>query len=123
AEERENERFGMQPIELALDPPRDAGGGLERHLGRGLVVIVVVALETVVAREVALQRRQDGHAQLGGVAANVGKELIERPPIRVAVVDEEALIRQERQRLARFGVEIVYATACGAVEERPDIRP
>ena len=46
------------PVELALDPGGDAGGRLERHLLCELVVVAVVALEAVVAGEVALQGGQ-----------------------------------------------------------------
>ena len=43
-------------------------GRLERHLVGELVVVAVIALEAVVAGEVALQRRQQRDVQLVGVA-------------------------------------------------------
>ena len=58
AEERQHELLGLDAIELALDPVGDARRGLERHLLGELVVVAVIALEAVVAGEVALQRRQ-----------------------------------------------------------------
>ena len=64
AEERQLEGFGVHAIELALDPLGDLRRRLERHLVGELVVIAVIALETVIAGEVALERRQQRHAQL-----------------------------------------------------------
>ena len=48
-------------------------GRLERHLVGELVVVAVVALEAVVAGEVALQRRQHRDVQLGRVALDRGR--------------------------------------------------
>ena len=43
-------------------------GRLQRHLVGELVVVAVIALEAVVAREIALQRREHRDVQLGRVA-------------------------------------------------------
>ena len=85
AEERQLEGFGMHAIELALDPVGDLRRRLERHLVGELVVVAVIALEAVVAGEVALQRRQQGNAELGGVVLDRREVLVERasgPPAR-----------------------------------------
>ena len=64
AEERDDERLGLQAVELALDPGRDARGGLERHLLGELVEVFAIALVAVPAGEVALQRRQQRDVEL-----------------------------------------------------------
>ena len=65
AEERQREalrpRRASIRASIQLD---DARRGLHRHLRGGLVVLAVVALDAVVAREIALQRRQHRHAKL-----------------------------------------------------------
>ena len=71
--------LGPHAIELALDPVARLARRLERHLVGELVVVAVVALEAVVAREVALQRRQHRDVQLGRVALDA-REVVVRAP-------------------------------------------
>ena len=69
-----DELLGAHPVELALDPVADPGRRLDRHLVGELVVVAVVALEAVVAGEVALQRRQHRDVQLRRVARDRGQD-------------------------------------------------
>ena len=78
AEERDRQLLRLQLVEPLLDPVGDLRAVVERHLVGVLVVVAVVALEAVVAREIALQRRQHRDAQLLGVFAVVGEELVQR---------------------------------------------
>ena len=77
-------RSGRTRSSSRFDPVADPAGRLERHLLGELVVVAVVALEAVVAREVALERRQQRDVQLGGVALDRGEVLVERLPIVLA---------------------------------------
>ena len=98
AEEREHQLLRAHTIELALDPIADAARRFQRHPIGALVVVGVIALEAVVAGEVALQRRQNRDVQLRRVALHLGQILIERAPVGVAALDQESVLVQERKR-------------------------
>ena len=85
-------------------PLGDPRRGLERHLGGVLVVVAVIALDAVVAREVALQRGQHRDPQLLVILADVVEELVE-PGVRLAAGDDEAVLGQRVDRLALVAVE------------------
>jgi hypothetical protein len=92
AKERQHELLGPHAIHLAFDPDRKTLGGLERHLLGKLVVVVAVALVAVVAREVALQGRQDGDIQFRAVALHAREVVVERRPIVIAARDQEPVL-------------------------------
>ena len=90
----QREPLGLHAIELALDPVADLRRRLERHLVGELVVVAVIALEAVVAGEVALERRQQRDVQFGGVVLDRVEVLVERAPVRLAVRHQEAVLRR-----------------------------
>ena len=96
AEQGQHETLRPDRVEPFLRPLHDPRCRVERHLCRELVVIAVVALEAVVAREIALQRRQNGDPQLFLALANVTKVLLDLPPFSLAVVDDEAMVLSAR---------------------------
>ncbi len=100
AEERQPESLRPHPIELALDPVADTRGRGDRHFFGALVVVPVIALKAVVAREIALQRRQERDAQLGLVALDVGEVLIERAVLGFPVGDQESVLPEQAERVA-----------------------
>ena len=71
-------RFGFSSSRRCSIQAASRRAVVERHPVGVLVVVAVVALEAVVAREIALQRRQHRDAQLFGVLAIVGEELVQR---------------------------------------------
>ena len=97
AEERERQALRLQLVEPLLDPRRQPGAVVERHLVGVLVVIAVIALEAVIAGEVALQRRQHRHAHLLGVFAVVGEELVQGFRVGRAAGHDEAMLGQCRR--------------------------
>ena len=109
AKESQDELLRLDFIQPVLDPSRDAARLLHRHLRGELVVVAVVTLEAVVAREVALQRGKHGHAQLVGVLAHVGEVLRQRLLLAVSTVDDEAVLDQRVDRLALVGIERALA--------------
>ena len=88
--------------EPLFGPVADPCGGLERHLRGVLVVVAVIALDAVVAREVALQRRQHRDAQRAGALADVPEEGVQVAPLAVPVGDDEAVLGELFDRLALF---------------------
>ncbi len=98
AEEHQRDVFRGDAIHLALDPRRRPRGGLEGHLLGELVVVAVVALETVVAREIALERRQHRDVQLRRIARDAGEVAIEGPVVGLSVGDQEAVLVQQVER-------------------------
>ena len=80
-EERDAELLRVQLLHPIVDPGCNLRARFDRHLVGVLVVVAVVALEAVVAREVALQRRQNRDAQLLGIFPRVGEKLVQRLPV------------------------------------------
>ena len=79
AEQREVELLRASPRrDAARSRAPPCAPSSRRHLRGELVVVAVVALEAVVAREVALQRREHRHLHLLGVFAQVGEVLAQR---------------------------------------------
>ncbi len=105
AEERQQQLLWTDAIELALHPVADLRRGLERHTIGVLVVVPVIALEAVVAREVALQRRQHRDVQLGGVALDGGQIDVERAAVDVSARDEKAVVGEQFHRFPFIGAE------------------
>ena len=68
-------------------------------------MVPVVALETVVAREVALERRQDGHAELLGVLAEILEVLAEGGALVLAAPDDESVLHERLDRAQLLLVE------------------
>ncbi len=114
--------FGPDRVHPRFGPPGDTLGRVHRHLGRGLVVFAVVALDAVVAGEVALERREDGHAQLILSRPKVVEEVLDVAPIGFAALDDEAVLgeRAESFALVTVGIER-EAAAADAVEEVRDL--
>ena len=81
AEEGDAELLRIQLLHPIVDPGGNLRARIERHLVGVLVVVAVVALEAVIAREIALQRRQNRDAQLLGVLPRVGEKLVQRLPV------------------------------------------
>ena len=106
AEERQREARRGHRVQPLLGPLGGARGGVQRHLGGVLVVIAVIALDAVVAGEVALQRGQHGDPQLAAILAHVVEELVERLMVRGAALDDEAVVDQGLDRLALVGGEL-----------------
>ena len=92
--------FGRDRVHARLGPLGDARGRVHRHLRRGLVVFAVIALDAVVAGEVALQRRQHGDAQLILAGAEVVEEVLDVLAIRLAALDDEAVLGERRDSVA-----------------------
>ena len=99
------EALGPDRVELPLGVRDDLGGRLERHLVGVAVVVAVIALEAVVAGEVALQRRQDGEAELRGVVPDRVEVGIEGAAIGVVALDDETELGERGERLAFLVVE------------------
>ncbi len=93
---------------------------LERHLRRVLVVVAVVTLNAVAAREVALQRGQHRHPQLIAALPDRVKELAEVPAIRGTVLYEKAVLREGAQGLPLL-VRPALPGAVDAVEQTGDL--
>ena len=100
AEERQREALGRDRAHPSFDPLGDARGRLHRHLRGGLVVLAVVALDAVVAREVALQRGQHRDAQLILAGAEFGEEVLDVPAVRLAALDDESVLGERGEGLA-----------------------
>src|SRR5207245_4969239 len=111
-------RVRRDAIELALDPRADAARRLERQLRRELVVVAVIALEAVVAREIALQRGQHRDPELRRIMANGGEILVERAPLRLAVRDDEPVFGEDAERVLRLRVERAGCSRIGAAIEQ-----
>ena len=92
--------FGANRVHPRFDPLGDTRRGLHRHLRRGLVVFAVIALDAVVAREVALQRRQHRHAQLILSGAEVVEEVLDVAAVGLAALDDEAVLGERGERFA-----------------------
>src|SRR5262245_34802851 len=110
----------MDSIEFALDPVGDTRRGLERHLFRELVVIAVVALEAVIACEIALQCREDGDIQLRRIARNLMEIAIEGVAVVFAAGREESVLYELIE--SRSGFEIERAGIDFRIEKRRDVR-
>ena len=125
AEERDRQLLRVQLVDPGVDPLRNLRAGLERHPLGVLVVVAVVSLEAVVAREIALQRRQNRDAQLLGVFAGVRKELVQRLPVGLAARDDEPVLGQRDERLPVFDVQRLGPHArrgvAHAIEQRGDV--
>ena len=100
AEERQRQALRLQLVETLLDPRRQPCAVVERHPVGVLVVIAVIALEAVVAGEVALQGRQHRHPHLLGVFAVVGEELVQGLRVGRPAGHDEAMLGQRDERLA-----------------------
>ena len=85
AEEHQRDVLRRNAIHLALDPRRRLRRGVQRHLLGELVVVAVIALEAVVAREIALERRQDGDVQLGRIGGDAREVAIQGQMIRLPI--------------------------------------
>jgi hypothetical protein len=121
AEQRERELLWARFIEPLFDPVGDARRRLETHLRRELVVIAVIALEAVVAREVALQRGQHGDLEVLGVLAQLREVLVNRTLLVIAALDHEAVFDQRVDGVTLVGVERGLA-ARNPIEQSGDIR-
>ena len=120
-EQGEHEAFGKDGVEPLLRPLRDARRGLERHLRGRLVVFPMVALEAVVARKIALERRQHRHAQLVGVLADVAEPLRDVLALGVAVVNDEPMLGEREQRVPLDGGQGACFGAGQAVQQRRNV--
>jgi hypothetical protein len=78
-----------------------------------LVVFAVIALKAVIAREIALQRRQNRDAQRLGVVARAGEKFVQRLAVGVAARDDEPVVGQRDERLA-----LVVSVAAGLERRR-----
>ena len=115
-------RSGATRSSSRLDPAGHPRRRLERHLLGELVVVAVIALEAVVAREVALQRRENGDVQLGAVALDRREVLVERPAVGVAVGDEEAVLLEQIERVALSRRRRSRSSSPDSIEQRGDVR-
>ena len=122
AEEREHELSGTDAIELARHPRDRAPRGVERHPVGALVVVAVVALEAVIAGEVALKRGEQCDVQLGGIALHLGEVLVEVPAIGRMTLNEESVLPQKVDGFLFLGVEGVERGLTHTIEERRHIR-
>ena len=104
-EEHDDEPFGRDAIELALDPFHYTPGRLERHLVGEFVVVAVIALEAVVAGKITLQRRQDGDMQLAAIIGRPGEEAVQCLLIGGAIGDEESVGGQDVDCFTRIVIE------------------
>ena len=127
AEERQGQALRADRVELAFGVRDHLRRGLERHLVGVAVVIVVIALEAVAAGEVALQRGQDGEAQLRRVVPDRVEVGIEGAAIGVVALDDEAELGERGERLAFLVVEGAGSrrarAACGPRSNRAARRP
>ena len=82
-------------------------------------MVVVIALDAVVAREVALQRGEHRHSQLISVLSNLTKERRQGLTLRLAAVDHEAVLDQRLQGLALLVAEA--SVVVRPVQQRGDI--
>ena len=124
AKERQREALWRDRVHAPLDPLGHARGGLHRHLGRGLVVFAVIALDAVVAREVALERRQDRDPELILAGAELGEEILDVPAVGLAVLDDESVLGEggECVALAHVGRETLAAQPVRGVPIPPATR-
>jgi hypothetical protein len=83
-------------------------------------VVAVVALEAVIAREVALQSREDRDLQLVTVLAYVPEEVLETAPLRFTALDNEAVLNERVEGLALVVVESGSAGS-NPLEQRRDV--
>src|SRR4029453_431682 len=120
AEERQDHALRRDGVEPSLGPARNSLGGLERHLHGMPVVVAVVSLEAVVAREVALQRRQNRDPQLFARLPELPEELLELTPVRLTAFDDEAVFLERRERLGFLRAERVV-TGAHAIQHVCDI--
>ena len=125
AEERQRQALRLQLVEPLLDPGREPRAVVERHPIGVFVVVAVVALKAVIAREIALQRRQHRHAHLLGVFAVIGEELVQRFGVGGAARHDEAVLGQRHQRFPRVAVEPIGRKRRGvvgqAIEQAGDV--
>ena len=98
-------RFGFSSSRRCSIHAGQPGAVVERHLVGVLVVVAVIPLEAVVAGKVALQRRQHRDAHLLGVFAVVREELVQRFGVGRAARDDESVLGERHERLARVAVE------------------
>ncbi len=105
AEKRDGELFGFQLVHSRLDPRGHLLASVRQHLGGGLVVVAVVALEAVVARKIALQRGQDGDAELARIVVKIREKLVERRAVGLSVLHDEPMFGQRDQCLALVHVQ------------------
>ncbi len=99
-EESEHEALGADGVQPLLGPLGGSVGRLQGHLRGVLVVVPVVTLNAVVAREIALQGRQDGDPQLASIFADRVEELFERLPVGLPALDDEAVLRKRPDDVA-----------------------
>jgi hypothetical protein len=102
---RHHELLGADLVEPRFNPLRDPLRLLHGHLRGELVVVAVVALEAVVACEVALEGREDRDAQLIGILAHRGEVLVQRLRLLLALADDEAVLDEGFDRLLLLRVE------------------
>ena len=100
AEERQHEAFRAQRVEPLLGPVADPRRRLERHLRGVLVVVAVIALDAVVAGEVALQRGEHRHAQLLAASRTSRKNALQVVAVGVAALDDEAVLGERADGVA-----------------------
>jgi len=100
AKQRQHEASWLKRIEALGRPRDDAGGGFECHLRRELVVVAMIALEAVVAGEIALKRGQNRDPKLIAALADIAEIVFEFAALSVAVVDHEPMLGQGGERLA-----------------------
>jgi hypothetical protein len=78
----------------------------------------VIALDAVVAREVALQGREHRDLERVGVLAHVAEELRQRAALRLPVGDDEALLGELRQRIVFFrGPRAAFAESIEQIDD------
>jgi hypothetical protein len=123
AKERQDEPPRPHRVELFLDPGRNPARRLDRHLACRRVVLAVIALDAVPAREVALQRRENRDTQVAGVVAELFEPLFERAPLGDTPVRHEPVFHQRLDRVPRLGTEELGCPLPGlqAIEQVDDI--
>jgi hypothetical protein len=87
---------------------------------RELVVVAVVALETIITGKITLQRRKYRHAQLLGVLAHAGEMPLQAGALTLAALHDEAVLDQRVERLALLRVECGFAMR-HALEQVSDV--
>ena len=110
AKEGQGQFLWLDGVKTLSEPVAYLVSGGQGHLVDRLVPLAVVTLQTVIAGEVALQRRQDGEVKLLGVLVVVDKELLEGVPLCCPVLDDEAVLGElgkSRPFLDRKGREAI----------------
>jgi len=75
----------------------------------------VIPLEAVIARHVALQRREHRDVQLGRIALHGREKVVDLPSLSVPVGDDEPVLAQRVERVDFVTRELVQGDAVAAV--------